>query len=101
MNDAIVGISEPGGASYRNVPAGPYHIAVDSYGKDFNQDKNVQLAPGQELYVKIVSLRNWISGGGGSENGSGEYARDTFYVWLIPPEIARADVARSAFNGGG
>jgi hypothetical protein len=28
-------------------------------------------------------------------------ARDTFYVWLIPPEIARADVARSAFYGGG
>jgi len=56
MNEAIVGISEPGGASYRDVPAGPYHITVDSYGKDFNQDKNVQLSAGQELYVKIVSF---------------------------------------------
>ena len=53
----LSGVSEPGGASYRDVPAGPYHITVDSYGKDFNQDKNVQLAAGQELYVKIVSLR--------------------------------------------
>jgi hypothetical protein len=103
MNEAIVGISEPGGASYRDVPAGPYHITVDSYGKDFNQEKDVQLAAGQELFVKIVSLRAWIVGGGGGGDGGGgsEMARDTFYVWLIPPEIARADVARSAFYGGG
>ena len=105
MNDAIVAISEPKGASYRDVPPGPYHITVDSYGKDFNQDKNVQLAAGQELYVKIVSLRNWVagSGGGGGDQGGGgdgDFARDTFYVWLIPPEVARADVARSRFYGG-
>src|SRR6266446_7907143 len=103
LNDAIVAMSEPGGASYRDVPAGPSHITVDSYGQDFNQDKDVQLASGQELYVKIVSLRSWISSGGGGGDGGGgsEMARDTFYVWLIPPEIARADVARSAFYGGG
>src|SRR3984893_3591145 len=105
VNDAIVVISEPGGASYRDVPAGPYHITVDSYGKDFNQDKDVQLAAGQELYVKIVSLRSWIAsgGGGGDEGGGGggDYNRDTFYVWLIPAEVARGDVARSAFYGGG
>jgi hypothetical protein len=103
MNDAIVGISEPGGASYRDVPAGPYHITVDSYGKDFNQDKNVQLGSGQELYVKIVSLRDWVmgSGGGGNEGGGSDFARDTFYVWLIPPEVARADVAHTTFYGGG
>lgn len=103
MNDAVVAISEPNGASYRDVSAGPYHITVDSYGKDFNQDKNVQLAAGQELYVKIVSLRNWMSsgGGGGNEGGGDEFARDTFYVWLIPPDVARADVARTAFYGGG
>jgi hypothetical protein len=101
MNEAIVGVSQPGGASYRDVPAGTYHITVDSYGKDFNQDQNVQLVAGQELYVKIVSLRNWVVGGGGGsdDGGGGDFARDTFYVWLIPPETARADVARSAFLG--
>jgi hypothetical protein len=103
MNDVIVAISEPGGASYRDVPAGPYHITVDSYGKDFNQEKNVNLSAGQELYVKIVSLRNWIAGGGGggdSGGGGDDFARETFYVWLIPPETARADVGRKAFYGG-
>jgi hypothetical protein len=102
MNDQIVAISEPLGASYRDVPAGPYHITVDSYGKDFNQDKNVQLAAGDELYCKIVSLRSWITsnGGGGEGSGdSGDYGRNTFYVWLIPAETARGEVARSAFYG--
>jgi hypothetical protein len=49
-----------------------------------------------------VSLRSWIQGGGNGgsgEGGGGDYSRDTFSVWLIPPEVARADVARSAFYG--
>ena len=101
MNDAIVALSVPKGASYRDVPAGPYHITVDSYGKDFNQDKNVQLAAGQELYVKIVSLRDWVptSGAGDTSGGGGDYGRNTFYVWLIPADTARDEVARSAFYG--
>ena len=103
MNDAIVGVSLPNGASYREVPAGQYHIAVDSYLDSPQQDQNVTLAPGQEAYVKVVSQRSWIQGGGGgsgeSGGGGGDYSRDTFYVWLIPPEVARADVARSDFYG--
>jgi hypothetical protein len=103
MNDAIVAISAPKGASYRDVPAGPYHITVDSYGKDFNQDKNVQLAAGQELYVKIVSLRDWVPTSGASGDagggGGGDFGRNTFYVWLIPADAARDEVARSAFYG--
>ena len=101
MNDAIVATSMPNGASYRDVPAGPYHITVDSYGKDFNQDKNVQLAAGQELYVEIVSLRSWVPVGtaGDASGGGGEYGRNTFYVWLIPAETARGEVARAAFYG--
>jgi hypothetical protein len=104
MNDGIVAVSQPGGASYRDVPAGPYHIAVDSYLNDPSQDQNVSLVAGQELYVKVVSLREWATGGAGGGGdmggGGGSYNKDTFYVWLIPPEVARADVARSAFYGG-
>lgn len=104
MNDQIVAISEPLGASYRDVPPGAYHITVDSYGKDFNQDKDVQLAAGQELYAKVVSLRGWVSttggAGGDGDAGGGDYGRNTFYVWLIPADTARAEIARSAFYGG-
>jgi hypothetical protein len=97
MNESIVAISEPGGASYRDVPPGQYHITVDSYGRDFNQSRYVYLFPGQQAYFKILSLRDWISGGG--RNGGG-YQRDTFYVWEIPPEVAQGDVERSRFYGG-
>jgi hypothetical protein len=102
MNDQIVAVSMPLGASYRDVPAGPYHITVDSYGKDVNQDKNVQLVPGQELYAKIVSLRSWMTAngaGGDGSGGGGDYGRNTFYVWLIPGETARSEIAQSAFYG--
>jgi hypothetical protein len=103
MNDAIVGISLPNGASYRDVAAGQYHIAIDSYLDSPQQDLNVTLAPGQEVYAKVISQRSWIQGGGGgsgdSGGGGGDYSKDTFYVWLIPPEVARADVAHSAFYG--
>ncbi len=105
MNDAIAAISEPGGASYRDVAPGQYHITVDSYGKDFNQFKDVSLSPGQQLYFKIVSLRDWVvgsggAGGNGGGGGGGSMQRDTFYVWIIPAEVAQADVARSPFFGG-
>jgi hypothetical protein len=102
MNDAIVGISLPNGASYRDVAAGQYHISVDSYLNSPQQDQNVTLAPGQEVYVKVISQRSWIQGGGSGGSGEGaggDYTKDTFYVWLIPPEVARADVAHSAFYG--
>jgi len=96
MNGAIVGLSEPNGALYRDVAPGQYHVTVDSYGEDFNQSRWVYLFPGQQAYFKIVSLRNWATCGGVRN----ECQRDTFYVWEIPPEIAQGDVARSQFYGG-
>ena len=99
MNGAIVGLSQPEGALYRDVAPGQYHVTVDSYGKDFNQSRDVYLFPGQQVYLKIVSLRDWITGGG--NRSSGGYERNTFYVWEIPPEVAQGDVARSQFYGGG
>jgi hypothetical protein len=97
MNGAIVGLSEPNGALYRDVAPGQYHVTVDSYGEDFNQSRWVYLFPGQQAYFKVVSLRNWIGCGGGARN---DCQRDTFYVWDIPPEVAQGDVARSQFYGG-
>jgi hypothetical protein len=103
MNDAIVAISEPEGASYRDVPPGAYHIAVDSYHDSPQQDQNVALVPGQELFVKVVSLRAWVdttsSGGDSGGAAGGDNGRNTFYAWLIPAETARAEVARAAFYG--
>jgi hypothetical protein len=99
LNGVVAGVSQPGGASYRDVPPGHYHISVDSYGVDFGQTKDVDLAPGAEIYAKVVSNDNWIEGGGA--RGGGGYHRDTFYIWLYPAEQARPVIAQSWFYGGG
>ena len=90
MNGSYVGAVENGSAFYRDVPPGHYHIAPESFGRHFNQDRDVDLVLGQQLYVKIVSLESW----GVSVSGSRTLRRDTFYVWLIPPEVAQAEIAR-------
>ncbi|HEY1301502.1 MAG TPA: hypothetical protein VGF07_13465 [Stellaceae bacterium] len=94
-NGGYIGAAQLGGVFYRDVAPGPYHITVESYGKDFNQTANVSLAPGQQAYVKIVSLPSWVEGG-----DRHTYERPTFYAWLISPQIAEADVAHLAFYGG-
>src|SRR5260370_1798619 len=66
LNGAAVGGSQPGGAFYRDVPPGHYHISADSYLDDPNQDRDVDLAPGQEAYAKILPPDHWIQGGGRS-----------------------------------
>jgi hypothetical protein len=62
----------------------------ESFGRDFNQDRDVDLALGPQLYVKIVSLDSW----GVSVSASKNIARDAFYAWVIPPEVAQAEIAR-------
>jgi hypothetical protein len=100
LNGAPVGVSQPGGAFYRDVPPGHYHITADSYLDDPSQDRDVNLVAGQEIYAKIVSSDYCVQGGGGRKGGGG-YGRDTFYVWLYPAEAARPAIAQSAFYGGG
>ena len=76
---------------YRHVPPGHHHIAPQSYGRDFNQDKDIELGAGQQVYVKIVSLRVWELGVGGDESN---FDRDIFYAWLMPAEVTQAEIAR-------
>jgi hypothetical protein len=61
VNGVYIGSVENGSTFYRDVPAGQYHLAPQSYGHDFNQDKDIELGADQQVYVKIVSLRlgNW------------------------------------------
>lgn len=94
-NGRYVGQAELGGAFYRDVPPGHYHVTVETFGVDVNQSADFDLAPRQEAYVKIVSNPEWVSYGAETQ-----IERPTFYAWLVPPETARADVAHLAFYGG-
>src|SRR5215831_10648993 len=90
VDDSYFGSVENGSAFYRDVPPGSYHIAPVSFVHDPGQDTNIQLAPGQQVYVKIVSLRSW----GGNDTASRIIARDAFWAWLIPPQVAQVEIAR-------
>ena|SRR5579862_3961177 len=94
FNGAIAGAAYQGGAFYRDVPPGPYHITVDSLGTDFNQASDVNLAAGQEAYITILQLDNW-------DEQPYQPTSPTFYAWIARPDIARAAVSRSYNYGGG
>jgi len=93
-NGGYVGIAELGGAFYRDVSPGHYHVTVETTGVDVNQTSDVELGPGREAYIKIVSNPSWVSG------ALSVYERPTFYAWRIPSEAAQAEVAKLAFYGG-
>ena len=98
VDGAIAAVSVPGGASYRDVAAGRHQISVESYVNDGNQTKLVDVPPGAQIYARVVPLDNYEEGGG---EVSGGYRRNTFVVWLYPPDAGRPAVARSYFQPAG
>ena len=95
LNEQVVGISEPGGAFYRDVAPAHYSVTVDTAGRDVNQFAEANLAAGEEAYAKILSLRSWLADDCMAWGGC-----DTFYVRVMPAEAARAAIAASPFYGG-
>jgi hypothetical protein len=75
------------GPAFVDVAPGNYRIAPESFGVDSNQTRDVQLAAGQEVYVKILDDPTLISSGDRTQ-----FQRDTFYAWLMPPALARAEM---------
>ena len=52
LNQQIFGISEPGGAFYRDVAPAHYSVTVDTAGRDVNQFPEVDLGAGQQAYAR-------------------------------------------------
>jgi hypothetical protein len=96
LNGVSAGSVEPyGNALYRDVAPGHYQIAVESGGTDVNQARDVDLSPGQEAFVKIQASDTWESG-----SDTDVYKRDTFYVRLMPPQVARIELGTRPLTGG-
>src|SRR5690242_17841093 len=95
MNGGYAGYARLGGTFYRDVAPGQYLITVASWGVDVNQSALVALVPRQEAFIKIESLRSWSELG--ERNGA---TRDTFYARLIPPQMARAEITQTTYDGG-
>ena len=90
MNGSYVGAVANGGVFYRDVAPGHYRITPRSFVPDVNQERDVDLAPGQQAYVKIVSLSSWGAGNSAAKN----FQRDAFWAWLIPPEVAQMEIGQ-------
>jgi hypothetical protein len=98
LNLQPVGISEPNAALYRDVPPGHYTVSVDSYGVPYlNQFANFDIRAGQEIFVKVMSMRERVSGGGDSSFS----LRAIFYTWIIPADAARPEISGIPFYGSG
>jgi hypothetical protein len=87
LNGARAVSVPPGdGPTFVDVAPGHYHIAPESFGADTNQSRDVALAPGQTIYVKVLDDPNVIDSGDRTE-----FRRDTFYTWVVPAAVARAE----------
>jgi hypothetical protein len=94
INGAIVAVARLGSAFYRDVPPGTYLITADSPGRDVNQFAHVALAAGQTVYVK-VDANDWWAG------ACRNCQINTFYTRLMPPGLARAELASLPVADGG
>jgi len=94
MNGWPVGYANAGGSFYRDVPAGTYHVEVDSYGRDYDQSQTIAFAPGVQYFVKIESLPTW-------EEGTSRHAfqRGTYYVRLVTPSLASLELPQTTYEG--
>ena len=81
-NGQPIARSEPGAASYRDLPPGNYRFAVQSLsGIPTGYKDRVQLAPGTQTYLEIQWGPSWQEGQAGG---------DTFYVRTLSPQLGQA-----------
>ena len=92
INGVVAGSVDPyGGAIYRDLPPGRYHLTANSYVADPNEAADVDLAPGQVAYVKIESLPSWQNPTLGSTQ------RDSYFLRPMPAALAQAEMAQRRF----
>lgn len=60
-------------------------------GDDAGQGQTLQLAPGTQVHLDVQSLSSWTTGC--------SYARDTFYVRPLPPELAQLYLPQMTYLG--
>lgn len=88
LNGARIRPLTPDGPGlYLDVTPGNYRILVENYGVEASQSKDLNLAPGQEVFVKIVISETFLSGGG----GQGVH-RDAFFLRLVSPSQANDEI---------
>jgi Protein of unknown function (DUF2846) len=93
VNGVYVGSVEPGGAFYRDVAPGVYQIVPENRYIDHNQNTNVAVVPGEQVFIAVLDLSSWATAVSGAQFF---VHRDAWYVRLVPPQYALAQIASPA-----
>jgi len=88
-----VGSIEAGGAIYRDVAPGLYHIVPQNQYFDYNQNTTVAVVPGEQVFIAVLDLSSWANAVSG---GQWYVHRDAWYVRLVPPQYALVQIATPA-----
>src|ERR1700730_11732156 len=89
-NGQPIARSEPGDASYRDMPPGTYRFTVQSYGIPTGYKDKVRLAPSTQTYLEIQWGPSWLEGQAGGY---------TFYVRTLSPQLGEAYLGSMRYLG--
>ena len=93
VNGVYAGSVEPGGAFYRDVGAGVYQIVPENRYRDYDQNTNIAVVPGEQVFIAVLDLSSWATAVSGAQFF---VHRDAWYVRLVPPQYALAQIASPA-----
>ena len=93
VNGQYVGSVEPGGAFYRDVAPGVYQIVPQNKYLDYNQNTNVAVFSGQQVFIAVLDLSSWPNAVRGAQRS---VHRDSWYARLVPPQYALAEITSPA-----
>ena len=85
VNGVYFGSVELGSAFYRDVVPGVYQIAPQNKYLDYNQNTNVAVGPGQQVFIAVLDLSSWANAVSGAQRS---VHRDSWYARLVPPQYA-------------
>src|ERR1700741_5076615 len=81
VNGVYAGSVEHGGAFYRNVGPGIYRIVPENRYFDDNQNTNVAVVPGEQVFIGVLDFSSWATAVSGAQ---WFVRRDAWYVRLVP-----------------
>jgi hypothetical protein len=93
VNGVYFGSVEPGSAFYRDVAPGVYQIAPQNKYLDYNQNTNVAVVPGQQVFIAVLDLSSWANAVSGAQRS---VHRDSWYARLVPPQYGLAEITSPA-----
>ena len=93
VNGVYAGSVEPGGAFYRDVAPGVYQIVPENRYFDYNQNTNVAVGPGQQVFIAVLDLSSWANAVSGAQRS---VHRDSWYARLVPPQYGLAEITSPA-----